>query len=112
MHEFSKDPFEVGEGIHAVTTDLFNKGIDHGTTPTCVFVPDKHPVLCAQLCGPDGPFGVVVVELDLTVLEARFKVAPLVEGVVKRFPKVTLGQDAAVFLKMFEEFFEMMVCAT
>jgi hypothetical protein len=81
VHEFFKNPFEVGVGVELVTTDLLDEGVDDRTPPTGFFATNEHPVLRAEFCGTDGSFGVVVVKLDLAVEEARFKVRPLVAGV-------------------------------
>lgn len=86
MHEFFKDPFEVGGGGELVTTDLLDEGIDDGAAPAGFLSSDKHPILCAEFGGPDRPFGVVVVQLDLAVEEAWLEVRPLVAGVAECFP--------------------------
>ena len=109
VHEFFKDPFEVGVGVELVTTDLLDEGVDDGAAPAGFFATNEHPVLRAEFCGTDGSFGVVVIKLDLAVEEARFKVRPLVTGVRERFPKLAFGKDSAVFFEMVEEFSEMVV---
>ena len=63
MHQLLEDPFEVGEGIEAVATDLFDKGVDDGTAPSGVIASDKEPVLGSNLGWADSVFGEVVVEL-------------------------------------------------
>ena len=67
MHELFKNPFKVGEGIEAVPTHLFDKGVDDGTAPASLFVSDKHPVFHAEFCWAYCSFGVVVIQLDLPV---------------------------------------------
>jgi hypothetical protein len=37
VHELFKHPLEVGEGIGTVAADLFNEGVNHGTTSVGVF---------------------------------------------------------------------------
>ena len=53
MHEFFKDPFEVGEGIEAVTAHLLNEGCrrPHLRQPAS-FLSIKHPVLYPELINP------------------------------------------------------------
>lgn len=113
MHEFSKDPFEVGIGIEAVAADLFDEGVDDGTAPTGFFTPDKHPIIHADLSGTNGVnsgcSSAPSIELDLPVEEAGFEVFPLVAGVAERFPEVALGKDVAFFVKVGEEFGEVLV---
>ena len=112
VHELFKNPFKVGEGVHAVTADLFDEGVDDGTAPAGIFVSDKHPIFHPEFSGPNRAFGMVVVELDLAVEEAGFKVIPLVEGVVERFPKVALGKDTAGFVQVVDDFAKVVVVAT
>lgn len=112
VHEFFKDPFEVGEGVHAVSSDLLDESVDDGTAPAGVLVSDKHPIFHPEFGWPDRAFGMVVVELDLAVEEAGFKVIPLVEGVVERFPKVALGKDTAGFVQVVDDFAKVVVVAT
>jgi len=92
-----------------VAADLLDEGIDDGTAPAGFLGSDEHPILRAEFGGADRSFGVVVVKLDLSVEEARFKVLPLVAGVAERFPKLAFGKDTAVFFEMVEEFSEMVV---
>lgn len=33
VHQLAEDPLEVGEGVHAVTPDLLDGGVDHRTAP-------------------------------------------------------------------------------
>lgn len=112
VHELFKDPFKVGKGVHAVAADLFDEGVDDGTAPAGIFVSDKHPIFHSEFGWPDRAFGVVVVELDQAVEEAGFKVIPLVEGVVERFPKVALGKDTAGFVQVVDDFAKVVVVAT
>ena len=92
-----------------MAADLLDEGIDDGTAPAGFLGSDEHPILRAEFGGADRSFGVVVVKLDLSVEEARFKVLPLVAGVAERFPKLAFGKDTAVFFEMMEEFSEMVV---
>ena len=71
-HEFVEYPLEVGERVATVAADLLDEGVDDGAAPASVLAADEHPVLVAELGGPDGVFGKVVVELDLAVHEAGF----------------------------------------
>ena len=112
VHEFFKDPFKIGMGIEAVAADLFDEGVDDGTSPAGFFAAYKHPIIHADLGRTNGVFGEVVVELDLPVEETGFEVLPLVAGVAERFPKVALGKDLAFFVKVGEEFFKMVVGST
>ena len=115
MHEFFKNPFKVGEGIKVVAAHLLDEGVDDGAAPAGFFTANEHPVFHAELGGTDRSFSAVVVKLDLTIEEAGFKVAPLIEGVVERFPKVALGKNFSLFLgftKVVKKFFEMVVVST
>ena len=112
VHEFFKDPFKIGMGIEAVAADLFDEGVDDGTSPAGFFAAYKHPIIHTDLGRTNGVFGEVVVELDLPVEETGFEVLPLVAGVAERFPKVALGKDLAFFVKVGEEFFKMVVGST
>lgn len=53
VHELFKDPFKVGEGVHAMATDLPGEGVDDGTAPAGVLVSDKHPIFHPEFSGPD-----------------------------------------------------------
>ena len=44
VHEFFKNPFEVGVGVELVTTDLLDEGVDDRTPPTGFFATNEHPV--------------------------------------------------------------------
>jgi hypothetical protein len=112
VHEFFEDPFEAGMGIEAMAADLFDEGVDDGTSPAGFFTPNELPIVHANLGGANGVFGEVVVELDLPVEEAGFEMFPLIKGVAERFPKVALGKDLAFFMKVGEEFGEMVVSST
>jgi len=109
VHEFFKDPLEVGEGVELVTTDLLDEGVDDGAAPAGFFGSDEHPIFCAEFGGTDRSFSVVVIKLDLAVEEARSKVLPLVTDIAERFPKLAFGKDSAVFFEMVEEVSEMVV---
>ena len=111
MHELAKDPFEVGVGVMAVAADLLDEGVSDGTAPTGVLSADKHPIFHAELGGTNGSFGVVVVEFESAVFKARFKMRPLVAGVLECFSQVAFGQDSSSSLEMIEEFGEMPVDA-
>jgi hypothetical protein len=63
-----------------------------------VLAAEKHPVLHAEFGRTDRTFGLVVVELDASVLETRRKMRPLVAGVAQRLAQSALGQDAAAML--------------
>lgn len=91
MHELFKDPLEVGEGIEAMTAHLFDKGVDDRTAPTSLFPAYKHPVLHPELSRTDRSFGVVVIKLNLAVQKTRFKVRPLIKGIVQRFAQGAFG---------------------
>ena len=69
-----------------MTPYLFDHGVDYCAAPAGFVSSDKEPVLCAQLRWANGVFGEVVVELELAVVEAGFKVWQLVAGVAQRFP--------------------------
>ena len=67
MHELFKDPFEVSKGIEPMTAHLFNEGVDDRTSPTSLFSSNKHPILHPEFRRTNGSFGVVVINLNLTV---------------------------------------------
>jgi hypothetical protein len=110
--EALEHPFEVGEGVEPMPPHLLDEGIDHGAAPAGIGPTDEHPVLHPKLGGTDGVFGEVVVELDLTVLEAGQEVGPLATGVAQRFAQLAGGGDASSFLKVGNEFCEMLVVPT
>ena len=86
-------PLEVGEGVVAVAPDLLDEGVDHRAAPAGVGAADEHPVLHAQLRRPHRVLGVVVVELDLAVREARLEVRQLGAGVAQRLAQPAGGGD-------------------
>jgi hypothetical protein len=57
----------------------------------------------AELGGPDGVFGEVVVELDLAVHEAGFKMRPLLGGIGEGLAKRAFGRDAALLAQVGDE---------
>ena len=95
-----------------MAADLFDEGVDDGTSPAGFFAAYKHLIFHANLGGTNGVFGEVVIELDLPVEEAGFEVFPLVAGVAERFPKVALGKDVVFFMKVGEEFCEVVVSSS
>jgi hypothetical protein len=95
-----------------VAADLFDEGVDDGTAPAGFFTANEHPIIHAYLGGANGVFGEVVIKFDLPVEEAGFEVFPLVAGVAECFPKVALGKDVAFFVKVVEEFCEVVVGST
>jgi hypothetical protein len=109
MHELFEDPFKVGEGIEAMTTHLLDEGVDDSAAPASAFVADEHPVLHSEFGRANRSFGVVVIELDLAVHKAGFKVLPLVDGIVQRFAQGAFGQDSSCVFEMLDEFLEMIV---
>ena len=88
-----EDPFEVGEGILAVTADLLDEGVDDGAAPPGLLVADEHPVFHAELGRTDGVLGEIVVELDLPVEEARLEARPLAGGIGEGFAEQAAGRD-------------------
>jgi hypothetical protein len=96
MHQLAEDPLEVGEGILAVTPDLFDEGVDYRAAPAGFLAADEHPVLHAKLGRADGVFGEVVVELDLPVEEARLKVRALARRIGEGFAEQASGRDIAL----------------
>lgn len=97
--------------VLSVAADLLDEGIDDGAAPTGFLATDKHPVLHAELGRTDGSFGMIVIKLDTAVFKARFKVRPLVAGVLQRLAQGAFGQDTAVGFEMLEEFGEVVVYA-
>ena len=97
--------------VLSVAADLLDEGIDDGAAPTGFLATDKHPVLHAELGWTDGSFGMIVIKLDTAVFKARFKVRPLVAGVLQRLAQGAFGQDTAVGFEMLEEFGEVVVYA-
>lgn len=112
MHQFLKDPFEVGKRISAMTPHLLDEGVDHRAAPAGVLASDEQPVLRAQFGRADRSFGEVVVQLDLAVEEAGLQVIPLVKGIGERFTKEAFGYDASSFAEMKEKFLQVIVVST
>ena len=104
VHEFFKDPLEVGVRIEAMTAHLFDEGVDDRATPAGFLAADEHPILEAQFGRADGVLGQVVVKFNLAVFKARQEVRPLVAGVGQCFAQGTFGQDAFAVFEVGEEF--------
>ncbi len=60
---------------------LSSEGVDDGAAPAGFITTNEHPVLHSEFGWANRSFGVVVIELDLAVHQAGFKVPPLVAGV-------------------------------
>lgn len=111
MHEFFKHPFKIGVRVQVVAADLLDEGVDDGTAPAGFFSSYKCPVFRTQLGRADGSFGVVVIKLNLSIVEAGFKVLPLVEGVAEGLPQFAFGKNSTGFLEVLEEFLKVLVVA-
>ena len=111
MHEFFKHPLEVSVGICATASDLFNEGVDDGTSPAGVFADNKHPVLVSELGGTYRVFHGVVVNFELSVFKTRGELRPLVLSIMERLTQGALGGDAAAQDEVLGESNEMLVNA-
>lgn len=111
MYEFFKHPFEIGVQVQVVAADLLDEGVDDGTAPAGFFSSYKSPVFRSEFGRADRSFGMVVIKLDLSVVEAGFEMLPLVEGVAEGFPKFAFGKNSTAFLEVLEEFLKVLVVA-
>ena len=111
MHQLFKDPFEVSKWVTTVSANLLHHCVNDCAPPSGLISPNEQPVFRAKFSRPNCVFGVVVIKLDLAVVEAGFKLFPLVEGVAQRFSQLAFGKNAAFELEVFEEFAEMVVVA-
>ena len=111
MHEFFKHPLEVGVGICATASNLFNEGVDDGTAPAGVFAANKHPVLVSELGGTYRVFHGVVVKFELPIFKTRGELRPLVLSIMERLTQGALGGDAAAQDEVLGDSNEMLVNA-
>jgi hypothetical protein len=97
VHEFFKNPLEVGIRICASAADLLDpalRDVDDGAAPAGVFASDEHPVFVAELGGANRVWVLVAqsapsIKVNMSLFKACGKLGPFRLGVVQRFAQGT-----------------------
>ena len=92
--QFGEDVAQVGVGVDASATAVFDEGVEDGSALARVDVAHEEPVLLSNGGGADGVFHQVVVDFHASVLNEDAKTGPLTQGVVDGFAQGTLWQVA------------------
>lgn len=103
VHEFFKNPLEVGIRICASAADLLDpalRDVDDGAAPAGVFASDEHPVFVAEFGGANRVWVLVAqsapsIKVNMSLFKACGKLGPFRLGVVQRFAQGTPRGDAA-----------------
>jgi len=87
---------QIGLRIDAMIPGADEQGIHHGGTLASFGAADEQPVRFSNGTGPNVVLGVVVVDLDPTVLEEGLHGRPLAKGVMERLAQSALGPEPGV----------------